>query len=210
MNLDEPEFQRQDASTQVAMKRALDVLSKVAAKEQAGADEVVPPLPDELRDQWLRELARSQAEATPARRVQSQSIWQQISAWWHAPKFWMGGLAAAALVVMCAMIFLPPKDEERITRGGDVAQTDLSLRLVVIATNAVFDEFSSLRSGEVPVRYDSAEQALAELGSTPMLIVDFSTKKILVMREGRVERVKEFPSDDLLDVSMAVDELLAP
>jgi hypothetical protein len=210
MNLDEPEFQRQDASSRSAMKHALEVLSKAAEKEQPGSEDAVPPLPEELRDQWLRELARQQVVTSGVKREQSMNLWQRLSEWWHAPKFWISGLATAAIVVMAVMLSQPKVDEGRITRGGEGSQIVDVRKIVVMAETAAYDEFRSLRSGDAPARYESREEVLAEMGNAALLLVDFSTKKILLMRDGLVEREVDFPSDDILDVSMKVDELMAP
>jgi hypothetical protein len=210
MNLDEPEFQRQDDSTQSAMKRALDVLSKAAEKEQPGSEDAVPPLPEELRDQWLRELARQQAVTSGVKREQSMNLWQRLSEWWHAPKFWISGLATAAIVVMAVMLSQPKVDEGRITRGGEGRKVLSVFQLALIAETSVYDEFRSLRSGKAPARYESREEVLAEMGNAPVVLLDFSTQKILLIRDGFIEREVDFPSDDLLDLSMAVDELMAP
>jgi len=143
-------------------------------------------------------------------RQQRVSLWQRLSEWWHAPKFWFSGLATAAVVVMLVMLSQPKVDEGRITRGGEGTQSVSVRKIVVMAETTIYDEFRSLRSGEAPLRYESREQVLAEMGNAPLLLVDFSTKKILLMRDGFIEREVDFPSDDILDVSMKVDELMAP
>lgn len=210
MNLDEPEFQKQDANTRSAMTHALDILAKAAEKEQPGSHDPVPPLPEDLRDQWLRELDRQQVQQPIARREPTVGLMQRLSEWWHAPKFWLGGLTTAAVVIVAVLMMHTPEDNGRITRGGEGTQASSSIRIAVIAETAAYEEFRSLRSGEAPARYESREQAQAELGSAAMLLVDFSTKKILLYRDGQLQREVDFPSDDLLDISMAVDEIMAP
>ena len=112
--------------------------------------------------------------------------------------------------MMAVLLMHPGVDNARITRGGEAGQTISSLRIAVIAEQSAYEEFCSVRSGEPPTRYETQEQALSAAGTSPMLIVDFSMKKILLHRDGQLEREANFPSDDMLDVSIAVDEIMAP
>lgn len=210
MNHDEPEYLRQDASTRAAMKHALDLLAKAAEKEHPGSDEEIPPLPEDLRDQWLRELTRQQATANPVRKERSVSVWQHLIEWWHTPKFWISGLATAAVVMMAVLLIQPKDHGERITRGGEREAAETLMRSAVIADPATYEKFRSLRSGEAPQRYATREQAIADAGTSPMLLIDFQTKKILVYREGHLHQNIDFPSEDLLDLSIAIDRILKP
>lgn len=209
MNLDEPEFQRHDASKQAAMKHALAVLAKAAENEQAGSDEVVPPLPDDLRDQWLRELARQQASAAAVPPREIVSFWKKISQFWSGPKAWLGSIATAAAAIMLGLMLLPEREQTRITRGGDEGETlSSAVALVLVGETSICDEFASLRSGEPAKRFDTREQALAGTKGD-VVLVDFTTQTIIEYHEGSLQSEVDFPTSDLLDVSTVIDEILA-
>lgn len=198
---------RDELSDQPDALRSLDAL----AREET-SDDPIPPIPDDLRDQWQDRYGAARQPVTE----EKKSWLSKISSLWM-----YGGATALAAIA----IFIALKDDSPVTpggnnppptmRGGNDFEVTTAHPIVFIPSESIsFEAFVSTRSANSTLQatdLDDAVQLLTER-NIPSASILSASDAALFEWSGQLQKGLQLfeinPSTDEYDLSEALDEYL--